>query len=80
VLGNDCVAFDEASSSTHLIQQPAGLLLEWVIGEQMTLLQLSDRLQEIVTYEHRDDVFPYVVNVVQRYVSMGLMEIEEAVA
>lgn len=79
-LGNDCVAFESASSTTHLIEQPAGLLLEWVNSEPLSIMKLSDRLIEIVTIEHREDVIPFVISTVQKFVAMGLMEIEKTVA
>lgn len=77
VLGNECVVFEVASSSTHLIQQPAGLILEGALSGPLSLLQLSERLLETVAIERRNEVFPYVVNSVQSFVSMGLLEIKE---
>ncbi len=43
-------------------------------------MKLSDRLIEIVTIEHREDVIPFVISTVQKFVAMGLMEIEKTVA
>jgi hypothetical protein len=79
-LGDDCVAFEVASSTTHLIEQPAGLLLEWASSDPISLLQLSEKLLEMVIVEHREEVFPYVVNSVRNFVSMGLLEIKEIAA
>jgi PqqD family protein of HPr-rel-A system len=77
---DQCVAFEEASATTHLIEQPAGLLLEWASGGPLSLMQLSERLLQVVTVERRDEVFPYVVETVRNFVSLGLLEIEEATA
>ncbi len=79
-LGGDCVAFEVASSTTHLIEQPAALLLEWAISEPISLLQLSEKLLEMVIVEHCEEVFPYVVNSVRNFVSMGLLEIKDLAA
>ena len=76
---DQCVAFEEASATTHLIQQPAGMLLEWVSSSPLSLMQMSEKLLEAVTIEHRDDAFHYVVDTVRNFVSLGLLEIEEAV-
>lgn len=77
---DQCLAFEAASATTHLIEQPAGLLLEWVSGGPLSLMQLSERLLEVVTIERRDEVFPYVVDTVSNFVSLGLLEISEAPA
>lgn len=79
-LGGDCVAFEVASSTTHLIEQPAALLLEWAISEPISLLQLSEKLLEMVIVEYCEEVFPYVVNSVRNFVSMGLLEIKDLAA
>lgn len=79
-LGGDCVAFEVASSTTHLIEQPAALLLEWAISEPISLFQLSEKLLEMVIVEHCEEVFPYVVNSVRNFVSMGLLEIKDLAA
>lgn len=56
------------------------MLLEWASSSPVSLMQLSDKLLEAVTIDHRDDAFPYVVDAVRNFVSLGLLEIEEAVA
>lgn len=74
------MAFEVASSTTHLIEQPAGLLLEWASNDPKSLLQLSEKLLETVMLEHREEVFPYVVNAVRNFLLMGLLEIKEIAA
>lgn len=78
--GDECVVFEVASATTHLIEQPAGLLLEWAISGPLTLQQISDKLLEVVTVEGREEAFPYVVNTVRNFASLGLLQIKEAVA
>ncbi|MER2506218.1 MAG: HPr-rel-A system PqqD family peptide chaperone [Azonexus sp.] len=75
---DQCVAFEAASATTHLIEQPAGLLLEWASSGPLSLQQLSDKLREVVTVERHDETFPYVVDTVRNFVSLELLEIKEA--
>lgn len=56
------------------------MLLEWAISEPISLLQLSEKLLEMVIVEHCEEVFPYVVNSVRNFVSMGLLEIKDLAA
>jgi PqqD family protein of HPr-rel-A system len=77
---DQCVAFEEASATTHLIEQPAGLLLEWASSGPFSLRQLSEKLLETVTIECRDEAFPYVVDTVRNFLSLGLLEIKERTA
>ena len=78
--GDECVVFEVASATTHLIEQPAGLLLEWASAGALSLLQLSDKLFEAVTIDRHEETFPYVVNSVRNFVSLELLEINEAMA
>lgn len=74
---DECVVFDVASSATHLIQQPAGFLLEWVMAEPVTIAHLADRLNSIAIVENQADTLQYVVNTVQSFIALGLLEAQE---
>lgn len=56
------------------------MLLEWAYSGPISLLQLSEKLLETVMLEHREEVFPYVVNAVRNFLLMGLLEIKEIAA
>lgn len=74
---DECVVFDVASSTTHLIQQPAGLLLEWVMDNPATLAHLADRLKPMVSIEDQAGSLQFVLNAAQSFVAMGLLEVQE---
>ncbi len=72
-----CVVYDTASSTTHLIEQHAGLLLEWVCQREVSIASLSDRLASLVSSEKQEDVQRYVLGSVKNLNELGLLNIDE---
>jgi len=73
----ECVVFDEASSTTHLITQPSGFLLEWTKTKPVTLACLVNKLNTLVTTDEQEDTQQFVLNTIQSFVTLGLLETHE---
>ena len=73
------VVYDSASSSTHLLEQPAGVLLEWLIQQPLTIGGLTDRLCAVFAGESREVALQYVQNTTQNLHDLGLLSIREGI-
>ena len=73
------VVYDSASSSTHLLEQPAGFLLEWLVQQPLTIDRLTDRLCAVVAGESREVALQYVQRTTQSLHDLGLLSIREGI-
>lgn len=71
------VVYSEASADTHLLRQPAGLLLESIIRGPKTIQALSVELATEFVGETQEDVLSYIFTTVQSFKELGLLDIQE---
>lgn len=79
VWGDECVAYNAASSETHLLGTPAGLLLQRLQSGPSTFAALVEGLSEYGGSD-LDDVAVYVPDAVRQLANLGLVEIIGSVA
>lgn len=72
-----CVVYDASSSTTHLIEQHAGFLLEWVCQHEASITCLSNRLASVANQEEPENVEQYVVGAIENLTKLGLLNIDE---